>query len=49
MFKVNYKDIKTTSLRPFWYLYCLLRTNFTTFLSVSIVDFEQVLTCLKIV
>ena len=30
------------SLTSFSCLYCYLRTNFTTFFSVSIVDFEQV-------
>ena len=42
MFKVNNKKIWTISLTFFWYLNCYLWTHFTLFLSVSIVDFEQV-------
>ena len=42
MFKVNHKDIKTTSITSFWCLYCLLCTYFTPFSVDSIVDFRHV-------
>ena len=38
MFKVNDKD---TRMRSLWCLYYLLLTYFTSFSSVSIVDFKQ--------
>ena len=43
MFKVNNKDTRTTLLASFWYLYCKLRTYFTPCSSVSIVNFEHVI------
>ena len=42
MFKVNNKDVRRTPVTSFWCLYCELRTYFTHFSSVSIVNFEQV-------
>ena len=42
MFKGNNKNTKMTSMMSFWCFYCSLRTYFTPFFSVSIVDFEQV-------
>ena len=39
MFKVNYKNTRTTS---FWCFYCWLWTYFTLMSSISIVDFWQV-------
>ena len=42
MFKVNNKDTKTTPMASFWCLYRLLWTYFTSYSSVSIVNFEQV-------
>ena len=44
LFKVKYKDIRTTSLTSFWCFYCWLWTYFThCFTDIShIVDFEQV-------
>ena len=42
MFKINNKNTRTTSLRLFWCFYCKLKTHFTPFSSVFIVDFEQV-------
>ena len=40
MFKINNKDSRTT-LTSFSCIYCELRTYFTHFSSVCIVDFEQ--------
>ena len=42
MFKVNSKNIGTTSVTSLWYFYCSLWTYFTPFSSVFIIDFEQV-------
>ena len=42
MFKVNYKDTRTTSLALFWCLYCSFWTDFTHCSAVSIVEFEQI-------
>ena len=42
MFKVNYKETRSTFMTSFWYFYCKFSTDFTFFLSVSIVNFEQV-------
>ena len=38
--QVNNRDIRTTSVRSFRYLYCLLSTYFTPFSSDVIVDFK---------
>ena len=42
LFKVNNKDIRTTSLTSFWRLYSDLWTDFTYCSGVSFIDFEQV-------
>ena len=42
MFKVNDKDIRTTSMSSFWCLHYLLWTYFTPFTCVSTIEFEQV-------
>ena len=42
MFKVNYKNTRTTSLTSFKCLYCKLQTYFRPFSTASIVDLKQV-------
>ena len=42
MFKVNYKNTRTTSLTLFWCFYCCLQLHFTPFSSVCIAESEQV-------
>ena len=42
MFKVNYKDTRSTSMTSFWCLYRQLWTYFTLSSNVSIVNFEHV-------
>ena len=41
MFKVNNKNIRTTSVTSFWCFFCWLLTYFTPFPSVSINDLEH--------
>ena len=41
--KVNNKDIRTTPMRLFWYLYCKLWTYFTPCCYVSFVNFEHLI------
>ena len=43
MFKINNKDTRTTPIASFWCLYCQLRTYFTLFSGVFIIDFEHVI------
>ena len=44
MFKVNNKDIRTTSLTSFW-CFSFIWTYFTPFSCVSILDFERLIVC----
>ena len=42
MFQVDNKNTRITSMTSFWWFHCLLKKYFTTFTSISIVNFEQV-------
>ena len=37
----NHKDTRKTSMKPFWWVYCELWTDFTHCSDVYIVDVEQ--------
>ena len=47
LFKVNYKDIRTTSLTSFWCLYCYLWTDLLHCCGISIAEFEQLIPARK--
>ena len=45
IFKLNYQQTKVMQLTSFLFMFSLFWTNFASFSSVSIVDFEQVNIC----